>query len=812
MPSSRPNSAALTAPGAVSGSALGSATPSNCPAMQAEEPSVQEKEIISAIACYKRFKNSQYASVVSMSLKKGADDNEQKRRAAETARATIAMTTSPIKGQVKAALKANGKGKGQVNPVRAKVTSKENATICTPFFGSSTVFTRRLRNDVVDPSLLISRTDKSSLHTINTIIFNSSAGKKGNKNEASHHQHHHNHSQQTSRVSVSLRPTPHLTPLPSASPLPLSTHTSFLPFPNLSVPDAPTLTYVPWFGDDDKEDVVSDVYDTRERELVLKGGEGWRREGKDEEVAMVLAELVKSGTLTLTVVAAAGNGDAYAELLEDVARQCKVETKVVLEQYRKMSETSMSSSELELEQPKKKKQKKKNRDQQQVQQEQEEKSYSQLMDSYTNLFCRACFTYDCNIHGATRKPPLEQLEDEGVQREVEKMRTANDRVATDKATIEATSEANGETIPAVNSISDVNVALLKRVSTMSAASPSAISTIMGVSIEDAHKLIDIHNLTPHPRFVSKENDPGGEKAVEEQPKKTTRKKRKNWANPKKQNLGTGYNITWLNNHAKTTISPAFVPCVHEGPCGETNCECVKNAHFCTKLCCNGKRSRNFFQGCRCVGGCRSKACPCFAAKRECDPDLCTSCGACTDKEHVLFGPNSKQTCRNDNISMRRFQHLLVGVSGIEDAGWGLYTKNALQKDDFIQEYTGEMISQDEADRRGRIYDKVNRSYLFNLNSDYVIDATRKGNKTKFANHSSEKPNCYTKIVVVNGDTRIGLFAKMDMEAQTELFFDYRYEVGLEHELLTLPGVSADWMNDASMANKISKNKGIQKKF
>jgi histone-lysine N-methyltransferase EZH2 len=58
-------------------------------------------------------------------------------------------------------------------------------------------------------------------------------------------------------------------------------------------------------------------------------------------------------------------------------------------------------------------------------------------------------------------------------------------------------------------------------------------------------------------------------------------------------------------------------------------------------------------------------------------------------------------------------------------------QNTVGKDEYLGEYTGELISHREADKRGRIYDCENSSFLFNLNHKVGVPSKHSGLHAEF---------------------------------------------------------------------------------
>ncbi|XP_017415217.1 histone-lysine N-methyltransferase EZA1 isoform X7 [Vigna angularis] len=236
---------------------------------------------------------------------------------------------------------------------------------------------------------------------------------------------------------------------------------------------------------------------------------------------------------------------------------------------------------------------------------------------------------------------------------------------------------------------------------------------------------------------------------------------------------TGHPSIWKRiADGKNQSCKQYTPCGCQSMCGK-ECTCVNGGTCCEKYCGCSKSCKNRFRGCHCAKSqCRSRQCPCFAAGRECDPDVCRNCWvSCGDGSLGEPPRRGEGQCGNMRLLLRQQQRILLAKSDV--AGWGAFLKNPVNKNDYLGEYTGELISHREADKRGKIYDRANSSFLFDLNDQYVLDAYRKGDKLKFANHSSN-PNCYAKVMLVAGDHRVGIFSKEHIDASEELFYDYRY--------------------------------------
>jgi hypothetical protein len=78
------------------------------------------------------------------------------------------------------------------------------------------------------------------------------------------------------------------------------------------------------------------------------------------------------------------------------------------------------------------------------------------------------------------------------------------------------------------------------------------------------------------------------------------------------------------------------------------------------------------------------------------------------------------------------------------------------------------------ERQETLYANLKHSYFLNVNSNEVIDATQRGNESRFLNHSCD-PNAESQKWHVGREVRVGFFSLRDIKAGEEIVFDYDFQ-------------------------------------
>jgi uncharacterized protein len=106
---------------------------------------------------------------------------------------------------------------------------------------------------------------------------------------------------------------------------------------------------------------------------------------------------------------------------------------------------------------------------------------------------------------------------------------------------------------------------------------------------------------------------------------------------------------------------------------------------------------------------------------------------------------------------RKYLKVKRGINGL-----GLFATAPIKKGTFIIEYTGKLLTADQADQKGG-------QYLFEINSRWTIDGSSRSNLARYINHSC-RPNC-------ESDTnerkkQITITAIKNIKEGEELTYDY----------------------------------------
>lgn len=209
------------------------------------------------------------------------------------------------------------------------------------------------------------------------------------------------------------------------------------------------------------------------------------------------------------------------------------------------------------------------------------------------------------------------------------------------------------------------------------------------------------------------------------------------------------------------------------------------------------------KSCGCVGRCDPKSKTCGCAKRQRHhlkryienntipktwngvPFLYDNKGSLQFFGMPIFECNDFCGCDEDcpNRVVQRGRRYAVNIKRTETKGWGVFNgPKKIPEGSFIGIYAGELLTVEESDHRGTLYNKFGRTYLFDIDFHYMgavatysVDAYHAGNFTRFLNHSCD-PNCEINPCYINEANiekpLLTVFTKREVEPFEELSFSY----------------------------------------
>lgn len=130
--------------------------------------------------------------------------------------------------------------------------------------------------------------------------------------------------------------------------------------------------------------------------------------------------------------------------------------------------------------------------------------------------------------------------------------------------------------------------------------------------------------------------------------------------------------------------------------------------------------------------------------------------------------NGGDECKNKNVVKSEYKKVRVGSTN--GKGEGLFAMEDIKKGEYIIEYVGEIKYKETQSIYGLKYHEI----------ELWIDATKKGNTSRFFNHSCN-PNCVLEQWSVNGMPHMCFFANKDINSGTELTFDYNWTLDAKDE-------------------------------